>query len=230
VSRQPLNVGRVQAILFDLDGTLADTHETLAARLAEGLRTVAWLFPSRDPRPFARRLLLATESPTNFLYALADRLALDEVAAPLLDIVHSMRGEARRQGFQLLPGIRAMLHRLHPIYRLGIVSARTSHGVAAFLAESGLQPLIDCAASARTCRRSKPHPAPVLWAAQQLGVPPQACLMVGDTTVDIRAGRTAGAQTVGVLCGFGEREELEKAYATVILPSTCDLLHLLVPR
>jgi phosphoglycolate phosphatase len=47
--------------------------------------------------------------------------------------------------------------------------------------------------------------------------------MVGDTTVDIRAGRAAGAQTVGVLCGFGEEAELRRQGADLILPSTADL-------
>lgn len=47
--------------------------------------------------------------------------------------------------------------------------------------------------------------------------------MVGDTTVDMLAGRRAGAQTVGVLCGFGERGELESAGADVLLESTADL-------
>ena len=36
-----------------------------------------------------------------------------------------------------------------------------------------------------------------------MGVAPRDCLMIGDTTIDIRTGRAAGAQTVGVLCGFG---------------------------
>ena len=49
---------------------------------------------------------------------------------------------------------------------------------------------------------------------------PAACLMVGDTTVDIRMGRAAGAQTVGVLCGFGDERELSRAGADDILPET----------
>ena len=227
MSQACLDLDRVRAILFDIDGTLADTHEALAIRLANGLRPIAWLFPRRNPRPFARRLLLATEGPANFLYALADRLALDELAAPLLDAVHWLRGEARSRGFHLLPAIHPMLAHLRGRYRLGIVSARDSRGVAAFLAESGLAPFFDCVASVRTCRRSKPHPAPVLWAATQLGVPPESCLMVGDTTVDIRAGRAAGAQTAGVLCGFGEQEELVRAGAGIVLASTCNLLQIL---
>ena len=47
--------------------------------------------------------------------------------------------------------------------------------------------------------------------------------MIGDTTVDIRAGRSAGAQTVGLLCGFGEEPELRRVGADLILAATSDL-------
>jgi N-acetyl-D-muramate 6-phosphate phosphatase len=53
-------------------------------------------------------------------------------------------------------------------------------------------------------------------------------LMVGDTTIDIRAGKAAGAQTVGVLCGFGQETELRRVGADLILPATPDLLPLLL--
>ena len=52
------------------------------------------------------------------------------------------------------------------------------------------------------------------------------CLMIGDTTVDIRAGKAAGAQTVGVLCGFGTERELRRAGADLILQSTADLMEI----
>jgi phosphoglycolate phosphatase len=52
--------------------------------------------------------------------------------------------------------------------------------------------------------------------------------MVGDTTVDIVAGRLACAQTAGVLCGFGQRAELERAGANVVLQSPADLIPLLL--
>ncbi len=47
--------------------------------------------------------------------------------------------------------------------------------------------------------------------------------MVGDATVDIRSGRFAGAQTIGVLCGFGEEAELRRQGADSILRTTADL-------
>jgi N-acetyl-D-muramate 6-phosphate phosphatase len=68
----------------------------------------------------------------------------------------------------------------------------------------------------------------VIWAAAQMGVAPENCLMVGDTTVDIRAGRAAGAQTIGVLCGFGQEKELRKAGADHILPHTAMLVETLL--
>jgi len=70
-------------------------------------------------------------------------------------------------------------------------------------------------------------PGPVIEAARALGVAPEDCLMVGDTRADILAGRRAGAQTVGVLCGFGEREDLEACGADAILASTAEVGRLL---
>ena len=51
--------------------------------------------------------------------------------------------------------------------------------------------------------------------------------MIGDTTVDIRAGKSAGAQTVGVLCGFGEEQELLRMGADLILKGTSELADVL---
>lgn len=54
--------------------------------------------------------------------------------------------------------------------------------------------------------------------------------MIGDTTADIRAGRLAQAQTVGVLCGFGERDELEKEGADLIIASTPEILRIVLSK
>jgi len=222
--------GRIRAILFDVDGTLADTHEALAIRLAGALRPLSAMFPKRDPRPAARRFLLATESPVNWLYALADRLGLDELGAPVLDFLHWVRGEGRPRDYLIIPGVPAALERLRMAYRLGVVSSRDARSVGAFLAQFGLASTMDCVVTARSSWRTKPHPAPILKAAELLGLPPQACVMVGDTVVDIHAAKRAGAQAVGVLCGFGERQELIDAGADLILDTTAALADILLGR
>ena len=86
-----------------------------------------------------------------------------------------------------------------------------------------LSNLFSAIATSQTCRHTKPYPDPILWVARQMGVAPENCLMVGDTVMDIKAGRAAGAQTAGVLCGFGTRQELEKARANIIVRTTADL-------
>ena len=63
-----------------------------------------------------------------------------------------------------------------------------------------------------------------------MNVQPDECLMIGDTTVDIRAAKAAGAQSVGVLCGFGEEKELRQAGADLILESTALLADVLLPN
>ena len=61
-----------------------------------------------------------------------------------------------------------------------------------------------------------------------MGVQPDECLMIGDTTVDIRAAQAAGAQSVGVLCGFGTEAELQRAGADLIIDSTASLANILI--
>ncbi len=59
---------------------------------------------------------------------------------------------------------------------------------------------------------------------EKLEVAVERCLMVGDTRVDIWAARASGARSIGVLCGFGSKNELEKAGADRILAVTSELM------
>ena len=215
---------RVQAICLDIDGTLVDTDDAYVQRLARALRPLSFLYQEEKRIALARRLVMAAETPTNAILSLLDRFSLDQALRPALGALHRIRGEAEPQLLRLIPGVRAALDVLVEHYSLAIVTAREQRSTEAFLRTANLRTFFHCVATARTCRRAKPHPAPVLWAATQMNVPPHACLMVGDTTIDIRAGVAAGAQTVGVLCGFGERHELERAGADLILTSTTELV------
>ena len=106
---------------------------------------------------------------------------------------------------------------------MGVVSARDEKSALAFIGQFELEKYFSVIVTSQTCRYTKPYPDPLLFAAEKLGVEPQACLMVGDTTVDIKAAKLAGMQSAGVLCGFGWRGELERAGADLILDSTADL-------
>jgi HAD superfamily hydrolase (TIGR01509 family) len=223
-SAMPLDLPRIQALCFDVDGTLSDTDDYMAANVAAWMRRVPGL---SHPEPLARRLVMWMESPGTFLMGLADRLYIDD---ELIGAISWMYRRAHRPGRLLpcVPGVATLLRALNQRYPMAVVSARDELSTMTFLRRAGLRNYFKVVVTALSARYTKPFPDPVLLAASQLGVAPEACLMIGDTTADIRAGRAAGAQTVGVLCGFGEQAALRRHGADVILSSTADLRSLLL--
>jgi HAD superfamily hydrolase (TIGR01549 family) len=223
----PLNVPKIKALCFDVDGTLSDTDDLWVQHLEGLLAPAKFLFPRGDAKSFARWLIMATETPANFLYLLFDRLHLDDEVVYFLHAFQRRQKNRPKNQYWIIPHADEMLQGLQQRFPMSVVSARDEWSTMAFLDQFNLRPLFHCVATSQTCEYTKPFPHPVLWAAEQMGVRPEECLMVGDTVVDIKAGKQAGAQTVGVLCGFGERDELENAGADLILESTPQLCEIL---
>ncbi len=217
----PIPADQLAAILFDLDGTLIDTDDVAVAALARRLRPLA-----RGRAPvLARRLTMAAETPGNALLTLLDLLHLDQ---PLFRARERLHRGAPHGAFHLIPGVETLLPALARRYAIALVTTRRRADIERFLAGTpALAGAVSTSCGAEDTRRLKPHPAPIRLAAERLGVPVERCLMVGDTTVDIRAARRAGAWSVGVLCGFGRRRELVRAGAHHILASTGELGRLL---
>lgn len=216
----PFDPARARALLFDIDGTLSDTDNQVVARLESLLRPLAGILPERNPRAAARWLVMGLETPGNITYTALDRLGLDGPAGRLLNTFSHWTSGRKPKHFWAVPGVVEMLPRLAVRCPLAVVSARGEKSSLAFLEQFNLHQYFQVVVTAQTCRYTKPFPDPVLHAARALGVAAQNCVMIGDTTVDIRAGKSAGAQTVGVLCGFGHRGELERAGADLILETT----------
>lgn len=215
---------RVRALCFDVDGTLRDTDDQYVERLAGYLNWAKPFLPGRDPKIMARRMIMSIEDPGNLVLDLADRLGIDNLTARLLRAIERPRQRmTTKMQAPIIPGAREMLEALHPHYPMAIVSTRGQGATLDFLESHALTGYFQVVVTGQTCARTKPHPMPVQWAAAQLGVSAESCLMIGDTKVDIRSGRAAGAQTAGVLCGFGTEDELVKAGAHLVLESTADL-------
>jgi predicted PurR-regulated permease PerM/phosphoglycolate phosphatase-like HAD superfamily hydrolase len=214
--------GEIDAVLFDLDGTLVETDEEAVEQLTRRLHRIRWLLPGRDAARAARRILMAAESPANSLFTLLDRLGLDNHVLDLGNRLWRLRGREPHT-FRPVDGIVEALHDLGRRYHLAIVTTRSRLDAQAFLSQQGLDALFKVVVGREDTWRIKPHPDPVLYAAKELGVPVERCLMVGDTGVDILAARSAGARSVGVLSGFGEEKDLDRAGADRILQSVTSL-------
>lgn len=218
----PLDKSRIKALCFDVDGTLSDTDDLYAQKVSR-------FFPHflfKNPDHAARRFVMWVEAPGNALLGLADRLHLDDEMVALINWMNRHRRHSDKT-FLLVPGVDEMLKRLHGRYPMSVVSARDEKGTMRFLEQYDLVKYFDAIVTGLSARHTKPYPDPVLLAAQKMSIPPENCLMIGDTTVDIRAGKSAGAQTVGVLCGFGEEPELRRFGADEIVEDTTRLINLL---
>lgn len=196
-----------------------DTDDQLVERIA---RRLALLGP-KLARNVGRKMVMESETWINAMVTLLDVFGLDPW-------VFAMRRYLSRQvepTFRLIPGVKPLLHTLSDRGALAVVSTRPTEDAVAFLNQHGLTPLFERIVTQESTRRLKPHPEPIHYAARALNLPVGACVMVGDTPVDIRAARKAGAWAVGVLCGFGEAHELDHAGAHHVLTTTADLLSLI---
>ncbi|NJC98309.1 MAG: hypothetical protein C3F07_12025 [Anaerolineales bacterium] len=213
-----LDIPRVKALCFDVDGTLSDTDDLYVNKVSR-------FFPRflfKDPIHAARRFVMWVEAPGNALLGLTDTIGLDDEIVALVEWITRHQKRSSKE-FWLVPGVDEMLKQLKGHYPMSIVSARDEKGTMRFLERFDLVKYFDVIVTGQTAKYTKPYPDPILFAAEKMGVKPEECLMIGDTTVDMRAGKSAGAQTVGVLCGFGEEPELRKFGANLILKSTGEL-------
>ena len=190
-------VMRPRAVLFDLDGTLADTAPDLAAAANRMLRDRA--LPERPLaalRPFASsgaRGMLGVAfgvTPEDAAYDALKREFL-QFYSEALD-VHS----------RLFDGVPALLAGLDAAgLRWGIVTNKATRYTEPLLPFVRLDHAA-CVICGDTTPHAKPHPAPLLEAARRLALAPGDCWYVGDDLRDIAAGRAAGMRTVAITWGY----------------------------
>ncbi|HPX94889.1 MAG TPA: HAD-IA family hydrolase [Brevefilum fermentans] len=222
------DVLRVKGLLFDVDGTLSDTDDRLIHRISKYLAPIARLHKEQGAHHLARTLVMAMETPANTIYHLFDRVHLDQPLSKIYDWLSRKRNKKKsmQDRFWIIPGVKNMLDDFDGRMRMAVVSARDKDTTHQFLEHFELQQYFDVVVTAQTCNHTKPFPDPVIFAAEQIGLEPAQCVMIGDTIVDVKAGKSAGAQTIAVLCGFGSRRELERAGADLIVESTTDIQEL----
>jgi HAD superfamily hydrolase (TIGR01549 family) len=220
---------KIKAIIFDVDGTLRDTDNEMVRGIELFLLKFEFFISSKKAQTAARSIVMNIENPAQFILHYADKWGWDTFIHQVIQGIRwLLKPFKNNRNFQTIEGIKPMIVELAKHYPLAIASAGNEQTVRAFLAHADIAQYFVCVATALTCRHTKPFADPLVWAALQMGVEVENCIMVGDTTVDMLAGKNAKTQTVAVLCGFGEREELEALKPNVILSTTADLTVILI--
>lgn len=215
-------VAMPRAILFDLDGTLADTAPDLANALNR-LRSARGLTPT----PYAQLRPVASAGARGLIGA-AFRLqpgddGYEELRVGFLDNYAA----ALAVDTCLFDDIAALLHGLDQRgLAWGIVTNKAARFTDSLVPQIGLQ-AAGCVVSGDTTAHAKPHPAPLLEAARRLQLAPQDCWYVGDDLRDIQAGRAAGMPTVAAAWGYCGHVEPLSWGADAMVAAPLDLLVLI---
>lgn len=219
-----LDLERIDAILFDLDGTLLQLRGgQKGGSVARWLKPLAPLLPNRDPEATVRRLYVITETPTNYILATMDRTGLMTLLRPLADRARTAKGIHTFGNLLPIEGVTDLLPRIAARYPLGVLTNRARREAFGFLDQNGFGDYFGAVTTRQDLWRFKPHPEAVRRTARLLNVAPERILMVGDMPVDMQTARRAGAQALGVLTGFATEEELQKAGANVVLGSVMEM-------
>lgn len=186
----------IDAVLFDLDGTLLDTAPDLAAALnalreSEGLTSIAF----EDIRPHVSHGGAALV-----------RLGFPRARAAEFGALHMRLLDFYRRDIpratQFFPGLDAVLTELERMGKAwGVVTNKPGWLTQPLLAALGLTARTGCIVSGDSVAQRKPHPLPLLHAAMLIGRAPSRCLYVGDAERDVVAARAAGMRTL--VAGYG---------------------------
>jgi phosphoglycolate phosphatase len=210
------------AVLFDLDGTLADTAPDLAGAMNR-LRAARGL----DPTPYEVLRPVASAGARGLIGAAFGLKPGDDGYDELRDTFLANYESALAVDSRLFDGVAALLAALESRgIRWGIVTNKAARFTDPLVPLIGLAHA-SCVISGDTTPHAKPHPAPLLEAARRLGLAPEQCWYVGDDLRDVQAGKAAGMATVAAAWGYCGHAEPATWDASALIGLPLDLLGLI---
>ena len=210
----------IRGVLFDLDGTLVDTAPDMIASLNE-LRAQEAL----PPLPYALARTQVSHGSLGLVglaFPGTDPVRFEQLRERFLAIYN----ERVARDTQLFDGAVEVLEALESTHRpWGIVTNKPTFLTTPLLEAIGIGLRAGCVVAGDTLPQRKPHPAPLLHAADLLGVPPHQCLYIGDAERDIQAARAAQMPVLLASYGYlGPDDQPERWGADAEIGSLRELL------
>jgi phosphoglycolate phosphatase len=211
----------IRTVLFDLDGTLADTAPDLGYALNTLLAE-----HGKPVRPYSEIRPVASHGAAALIELGFGIARTDARFAPLrARFLEIYRAHLARET-RLFPGMRELLDAIAARgLNWGIVTNKPAFLTEPLVDQLGLREDLACVVSGDTTANPKPHPEPMLHACRLAGSQPHECLYLGDAARDIEAGRAAGMKTLVALFGYiGTHDQPDTWGADGLIRSPADAL------
>ena len=208
---------RPAGVVFDCDGTLADTEPISDRAWAEVLGELGYSPTADDRRATVGRPYAAT-----FAH-FAARVPLGDAAAFRTRLRSRFLAHFDTDLTLFEDALSVLRAMAAAGVAVGVASSSSHEHVARVLARAGVEDLVGVVIGADDVARHKPAPEPYLTAASRLGVPPARCAAVEDTDVGVASALAAGMFTVAVVRGHLPRADLAHAHRVVDVLSVTDL-------
>ncbi|EIJ43187.1 2-phosphoglycolate phosphatase [Beggiatoa alba B18LD] len=213
--------GLMPSVLFDLDGTLVDTAPDLVFALNTVLQE-----QGQNPLPYESVRPLVSRGARALIHYGFQLSPEDPTFEPLRQRFLQIYANNLDTHSRLFAGVAEVLDTLERWGILwGIVTNKPHFLTVPLLERLKLYHRAQAVVSGDTLAVKKPHPAPLLHACQQMDMPPQTCIYVGDAETDIQAGQQAKMRTLVAAYGYIQADENPHTWgATAILDEPLDLL------
>jgi phosphoglycolate phosphatase len=217
----------VRAVLVDLDGTVLDTVADLGAAANRMLADVGR--PERDPALLARFVgkgisMLVRRALAGSLDGEVDD-ALYARALPIFERYYAEESGRRSLPF---PGAAEGLAQMRALgLPLACVTNKSERFTFDLLRVTGFGDAFDLAVCGDTVAARKPDPLPLLFACERLGAPPDAALVIGDSSNDVQAARAAGCEVWCVPYGYNEGRPVDTLGCDRVVASLAEAAELL---
>ena len=216
----------IRAIIFDMDGTLIDSIDVYHAILKDVMECLGMELTSSREILFESLSQGKRLSDIIFPPDLENRRRIVEQFNALA--IDAFKETFLRGKVELIDGVSRVLDELKGRgFSLAIVTSSMTEVVVPFLKGRNLYSYLNCVLGRTEVPQLKPSPEPLLKCMEILSVEPRETIYVGDSAVDIQAGKAAGVWTVGVLTGASDLILLKAEAPDAILHSMGDLLTIL---
>jgi len=213
----------IQAVLFDLDGTLADTAPDLTyalnrVREARGLPVL----PLSATRPYA------SHGARGLIGVGFDIQPGDSGYGALRDEFLATYADNLCRQTRLFAGLLELLDQLDArALRWGVVTNKQERFALPLLELLKVRSRAACIIGGDTTGKIKPHPEPLLAASRAIGMTPESCVYVGDDLRDVQAGQAAGMKTAVAMWGYLNGQHPERWNADCMIKNPQELLRIL---